>query len=43
MFLFSQDAGRSDRCATFDNEPLAGEGGDFRVVKMEFWAFTQQE
>ncbi len=36
------DAGRSDRCATFDNEPLAGEGGDFRVVHLEFWTFTSE-
>ncbi len=34
------DMGRSDVCATYDNEPLAGDKGDFRVVKMEFWAFT---
>ncbi|KAJ3196078.1 oxidation resistance protein 1 [Irineochytrium annulatum] len=29
--------GHSERCETFGNEPLAGEGGKFRILGLEVW------
>ena len=31
--------GRSQTCATFDNEPLAGDSEDFSIKTLECWTF----
>ena len=34
--------GRSERCDTFDNEPLSsGNGGEFECVRVEVWCLEE--